>query len=117
MKSAPTTPQRMLIRKDDLVKVIAGRDKGKQGKVLRAFPAEGRVLVERVMMVKRHTRPNPNRQIKGGIAEHEAPIQVANLMLICPDCGPVKVRRLPASGDAAAGRQRACKKCGRVFDK
>ncbi|HET9784537.1 MAG TPA: 50S ribosomal protein L24 [Terriglobales bacterium] len=106
----------MDIRKDDLVKVIAGRDKGKQGKVLRAFPRENRVLVERVMMVKRHTRPNPNRQIKGGIAEHEAPIAVANVMLVCPECGPVRVKRL----DAAAGRQsrpRACKKCGRVLDK
>lgn len=117
MKSAPTVPARMLIRKDDLVKVISGRDKGKQGKVLRVFPKEGRVLVERVMMVKRHTRPNPNRQIKGGIAEHEAPIQVANLMLVCPECGPVKVRRLAGAEGGRSGRQRACRKCGRVLDK
>ena len=106
----------MLIRRDDLVKVIAGRDKGKQGRVLRAFPAEGRVLVERVMMVKRHTRPNPARQIKGGIAEHEAPIQVANLMVVCPECGPTHVRRQPPAGDDAR-RLRVCKKCGRVLDK
>lgn len=106
----------MNIRKDDVVKIIAGRDKGKQGKVLRAFPDERRVLVERVMMVKRHTRPNPDHQIKGGIAEHESPIAIASVMLICPECGPVKVKRLPPSG-GRAGRQRACKKCGRVLDK
>ncbi|MGH9467643.1 MAG: 50S ribosomal protein L24 [Terriglobales bacterium] len=107
----------MNIRKDDLVKVLAGRDKGKQGKVLRTFPGERRVLVERVMMVKRHTRPNPEHQIKGGIAEHESPIAISNLMLICPECGPVKVKRLPAAAEGRSGRQRACKKCGRVLDK
>ena len=110
-------PRRILIRKDDLVKVIAGRDKGKQGKVLRTFPKEGRVLVERVMMVKRHTRPNPGRQIKGGIAEHEAPIPVANVMVVCPECGPVKLKKLPVNPDGKHGHQRACKKCGRVLDK
>ena len=110
--------KQMLIHRDDLVKVIAGRDKGKQGKVLRAFPAEGRVLVEQVMMVKRHTRPNPNRQIKGGIAEHEAPIAVSNVMLICPECGPTRVRKQASTGDTAHHhRQRVCKKCGRLLDK
>lgn len=109
--------KQMLIHRDDLVKVIAGRDKGKQGKVLRAFPAEGRVLVERVMMVKRHTRPNPNRQIKGGIAEHEAPIPVSNVMLVCPECGPTRVRKQAGSGDAEGQRQRVCRKCGRLLDK
>ena len=116
-RQAAVLAEPMNIRRDDLVKVVAGRDKGKQGKVLRAFPKEGRVLVERVLMVKRHTRPNPNRQIKGGIAEHEAPIPVANVMIVCPECGPVKVKRVPAAADSGAGRQRACKKCGRVFDK
>ncbi len=106
----------MDIRKDDLVKVVAGRDKGKQGKVLRAFPRENRVLVERVMMIKRHTRPNPNRQIKGGIAEHEAPIAVANVMLVCPECGPVRIKRL-ATAEGRQSRPRACRKCGRVLDK
>lgn len=106
----------MDIRKDDLVKVIAGRDKGKQGKVLRAFPRENRVLVERVMMVKRHTRPNPNRQIKGGIAEHEAPIAIANVRLVCPECGPVRIKRL-AAAEGRQSRPRACRKCGRVLDK
>ncbi len=101
------------IRKNDLVKVISGRDRGKQGKVLRVFPREGTLLVERVMMVKRHTRPNPNRQIKGGIAEHEAPIRVSNVMLVCPQCGPTRI------GHTAAGEgqhRRLCRKCKRTFE-
>ena len=106
----------MQIHREDLVKVIAGRDKGKQGKVLRTFPDEGRVLVEQVMMVKRHTRPNPNRQIKGGIAEHEAPIQVSNLMLVCPECGPTRVRK-QAAPEKNGKRVRVCRKCNRVLDK
>ncbi len=106
---------RMQIRKNDLVKVIAGRDKGKQGKVLRTYPAEGRALVETVMMVKRHTRPNPQRQIKGGIAEHESPIQISNLMIVCPECGPSHTRR--QAGAKGEPSQRVCKKCRRVLDK
>ena len=101
------------IRKNDTVKVIAGRDKGKQGKVLGVYPEKGRVLVEQVMMVKRHTRPNPNRQIKGGIAEHEAPIAISNVMVVCPECGPVKI----AHTHTADGKsQRVCKKCKRNLD-
>lgn len=101
------------IRKNDTVKVIAGRDEGKQGKVLRVFPRTGRVLVEQVMMVKRHTRPNPNRQIKGGIAEHEAPIAISNVMVVCPECGPTRIgHSLTADGKS----QRICKKCKRNLD-
>jgi len=62
------------IRRNDTVKVIGGRDKGKQGRVLRVLPDEGRVLVEHVMMSKKHVRPNPQRNIKGGIAPQESPI-------------------------------------------
>jgi large subunit ribosomal protein L24 len=102
----------MDIRKNDTVKVISGRDRGKQGKVLRVFPAERRVLVERVMMVKRHTRPNPNRQVKGGIAEHEAPIAVANVMLVCPQCGPTRVGHHKRD----QGSLRVCRKCRRSFE-
>ena len=73
------------IRKNDLVEVIAGRDAGKRGKVLVVLPAKGRVLVQGVNFVKRHTRPNPQRNIKGGIAEREAPIHVSNVMIVSPD--------------------------------
>src|SRR5271169_3515154 len=70
------------IKKDDTVKVIAGRDKGKTGRVLDIDTAKGRVLVEGVSLVKRHTRPNPSRQIKGGIAERESSIAISNVMVM-----------------------------------
>ena len=84
-------PVRILLKKNDQVKVIAGRDKGKTGRVLDVNPANGKILVEHVSMVKRHTRPNPGKQIKGGIAERESPIAVSNLMILCPQCGPVRI--------------------------
>src|SRR6185436_7236943 len=70
------------IKKDDTVKVIAGRDKGKTGRVLQVDREAGRILVEGVGMVKRHTRPNPAKQIKGGIAERESAVAVSNVMLL-----------------------------------
>ena len=75
----PAEPVRIDLKKEDTVKVIAGRDKGKTGRVLRVDRESGRVLVEHVMMIKRHTRPNPSKQIKGGIAERESPIHVSNV--------------------------------------
>jgi large subunit ribosomal protein L24 len=101
------------IRKNDTVRVLAGRDKGRQGKVLRVFPEEHRALVEHVMMVKRHTRANPDKQIKGGIAEHESPIHISNLMLVCPECGPT---RLTHGVKPEGGRFRSCRKCKRSLD-
>ena len=79
---------RVDIRRNDTVKVIAGRDKGKQGRVLRVFPDDRKVLVEHVGMVKKNVRPNPQRNIKGGIAEQESRIDISNVMLVCPTCGP-----------------------------
>ncbi len=103
---------RVLLRKNDTVKVIAGKDKGKQGRVLSVDSKTGRVLVEGVQMVKRHTRPNPQRQIKGGIAERESPIAVSNLMVVCPTCGPSRIgHRVDASGGKTR-RTRICRKCG-----
>ena len=78
-------PKRILIRKNDTVKVITGRDKGKTGRVLDIIQDRGLVLVEHVGMIKRHTRPNPARQIKGGIAERESPIHISNVMLVGSD--------------------------------
>ncbi len=103
---------RVQLRKNDIVKVIAGKDKGKQGRVLSVDRKTGRVLVEGVQTVKRHTRPNPQRQIKGGIAERESPIAVSNLMIVCPSCGPSRIgHRVEASGGKAR-RTRICRKCG-----
>ena len=70
------------IKRNDRVEVIAGKDKGKQGRVLRVIAERDRVLVEHVMMVKKHMKPNPQRNIQGGIAEQESPIHISNVMLI-----------------------------------
>lgn len=82
------------IKKNDQVLVIAGKDRGARGKVLRVLPQEGRAIVERVNMVKHHTRPNPQKGIQGGVIEREAPIHLSNLMLICPETGnPTRIGR------------------------
>ena len=73
------------LKKNDLVVVIAGKDRGRQGKVLRIMPGAGRVIVERVNLIKRHTRPNPSKNIAGGISEKEAPLHISNVMLVDPD--------------------------------
>jgi large subunit ribosomal protein L24 len=79
------------IRKGDQVLVIAGKNRGSRGKVLRMIPASGKALVEGVNMIKRHTKPNPQRQIQGGVVEREAPIALCKLMLLDPDGKPTRV--------------------------
>ena len=76
---------RIRLKKDDLVEVTSGRDAGKRGKVLVVLPEKGRLIVQGDNFIKRHTRPNPQRNIKGGIAEREAPIHVSNVMIVSPD--------------------------------
>jgi large subunit ribosomal protein L24 len=78
---------KMHIKKNDQVLVTAGKDRGARGKVMRILPQSGRAIVERINMIKRHTRQNPQQGIQGGILEREAPIHVSNLKLICPECG------------------------------
>jgi len=92
----------LTIRKGDKVRVISGKDKGKEGKVLRALPEKERVVVENVHMIKKATRPSQkNRQ--GGIIEMEGTIHVSNVMLICPSCGqPTRVEVPP--GRKSVGR-------------
>jgi large subunit ribosomal protein L24 len=118
-KRKPAEPVRIEIKKEDTVKVIAGRDKGREGRVLAVNRETGRVLVEHVGMVKRHTRPNPQKQIKGGIAERESPVAVSNLMIVCPGCH--KAVRIAHHVDVVAGgktrRTRICRKCGQTLDK
>ena len=101
------------IRHNDIVKVIAGRDKGKQGRVLRAFPEKGKVLIEHVSVVKKNVRPNPQKQIKGGIAEQESPIAISNVLLVCATCGPLRLRH-EVRGEK---KVRVCAKCGTTLDK
>jgi large subunit ribosomal protein L24 len=81
-KKKTTEPVRIRIKKNDVVKVISGRDKGKTGRVLEVDSGTGRLLVEGVQMIKRHTRPNPAKQIKGGIAEKESTIHASNVMVL-----------------------------------
>ena len=104
----------MEIKKNDTVKVIAGRDRGKQGRVLSVLADKGRLLVEHVMMSKKHTRRNPAKQIKGGIAERESPIAISNVMLVCAQCGPVRIAH-QISGDGR--KTRVCRKCGNPLDR
>ncbi|MGH9315707.1 MAG: 50S ribosomal protein L24 [Thermoanaerobaculia bacterium] len=73
------------LKKSDLVVVIAGKDRGRRGKILKILPGKERVIVERVNMIKRHMRPNPSKNIAGGISEKEAPIHISNVMLVDPD--------------------------------
>ena len=102
------------IRKNDEVLVIQGRDRGARGKVMRVFPAQGTALIERVNMVKRHTRPNPSRQIQGGILEREAPIRISKLMVICPECGtPTRIGRTRLEDGTVA---RVCRQCEATFN-
>jgi large subunit ribosomal protein L24 len=113
MASATTAHKRVDIKRNDTVKVITGRDKGKEGRVLRVFPGDGKVLVEHVMLVKKHVRPNPQRNVKGGIAEQESRISLSNVQLVCGKCGPVRIGH-EMHGDR---KVRVCKKCGAQLDK
>ncbi len=110
-------PRRILLKRNDIVKVISGRDKGKTGRVLSVDRSSGKVLVEHVMMIKRHTRPNPAKQVKGGIAERESPISVSNLMIVCSACGPVRIARRTDTAGGKARHVRVCRKCGAPLDK
>ncbi len=102
------------IRRNDQVRVISGRDKGKEGRVLRVMPAKGKVLVEHVMMVKKNVRPNPQKNVKGGIAEQESSIDISNVMLVCTSCKrPVRVAH-EQHGDKHV---RACRSCGTTLEK
>ena len=101
------------VKKDDLVMIIAGKDKGKSGKVLRVFPDNGRVLVENLNLIKRHTRPSRTNN-EGGIIEKEAPIAISNVQLLCQGCNkPVRTGiRVLEDGSKA----RFCKKCNEIVN-
>jgi large subunit ribosomal protein L24 len=103
------------VRKEDQVLVIAGKDRGKRGRVLRMMSKEEGVIVEGVHLVKRHTKPNPQKNVKGGIVEKESPVHVSNLMVICGQCGkPVRVGYKTLDD----GRKvRTCRKCNGTIDK
>jgi large subunit ribosomal protein L24 len=106
---------RIAIRKGDQVRVISGRDAGKSGRVLSVNPKKNTVVVEHVAIMKRHTRPNPGKNIKGGIVEREAGIHVSNVMVVCASCG--KHTRIGHNVLPDGTKVRACKRCGGTLDK
>ena len=100
----------MKIAKNDTVEVISGAHKGRKGKVLKVYPNQGKAVVERINMIKRHTRANPGKQVQGGIVEREAPISISNLKVICTECGkPSRMGRLRLDDGSAV---RVCRACG-----
>jgi large subunit ribosomal protein L24 len=96
------------IHRNDTVQVKTGADRGKSGRVLRVFPEKGTVLVEHVRVVKKTVSSKTRQRSKGGIAEQESPINVSNVVLVCPNCGPARVG-FKVEGES---RVRICKKCG-----
>jgi large subunit ribosomal protein L24 len=103
------------IKKNDTVIVVAGKDKGAQGRVLQVMPSSDRVLVEGVNRIKRHTRPMPQRNIQGGIVEREAPIHMSNVMPIDPESG--KPTRVGTKTLEDGTRVRVARRSGAVLDK
>lgn len=107
----------MKIHKNDNVMVIAGNSNGKSGKVLKVFRETERVIIEGVNIIKRHTRAS-QKNPQGGIVQKEAPIHVANVMIVCPKCNkPSRVGRKPVTDSQTGRRQmmRVCRKCEEMF--
>ena len=103
------------IRKNDNVIVVTGKDRGKRARVLKVVPEHNRLIVEGVNIIKRHTKPNPGKNIKGGIVEREASVAASNVQLVCPECGAQTRVGHKILGD---GRKvRICRKCEGVVDK
>jgi|SRR5579875_1030479 len=107
-------PAPILIRHGDTVKIMTGRDKGKTGRVLAVDPVKRSVTVEHANIIKRHTRPNPSKNIRGGILDKEGPIDVSNVMIVCPACS--KHTRLGATVTPGGIKVRVCKKCNATFE-
>lgn len=103
----------MQIRKNDSVMVISGKERGKTGKVLRVNPKEDAVIIERINVVKRHTKPRGPQQA-GGIVEKEASIPASNIMIMCDKCNaPVRIgKKILTDGN----RVRVCRRCGEALD-
>lgn len=102
------------VRRNDRVMVITGKDKGKTGRVIEVLPRKRKLLVEGVNIIKRHTKANSRQGVSGGIIDREAPIDVSNVMLICPHCGkPTRSGHQELSGGS---RMRACKRCGATIE-
>ena len=118
--------QTMKVKKGDVVRVLRGKDAGKQGRVVEALPKQGRVVVENINIVKRHRRPRPIQNTTGmgaamtpgGIVDLPAPLPVSNVMVVCPVCGkPSRVGTIEKTVKDKTIRVRVCKQCGEEIDK
>jgi large subunit ribosomal protein L24 len=96
------------VKKNDTVLILTGKDRGKQGKVLRVNATKGTAIVERANMMKKHTKPNPQKNVSGGVLEREAPIKLSNLQVVCPSCDkPTRT----GSHRTEEGSAHYCRKC------
>ena len=102
------------IRKNDTVVVTTGKDSGKRGRILKVLTAKNRVIVEGVNIIKRHTRPNPQKNVKGGIVEREGAVHASNVQIVCPECSKMTRVGHRLQGDR---KVRICRKCEGVIDK
>jgi len=103
------------LRKGDEVRVMAGRDKGKTGRVLSIDPRTRRVTVEHANIIKRHTRADSSKNIKGGVVEREGPMAISNVMLVCPACA--KHARTGRKQMPDGTKVRVCRRCGTTLEK
>jgi large subunit ribosomal protein L24 len=104
----------MHVHREDTVLVLTGKDRGKKGRVIRLFTKTEKALVEKINMVKRHTRPSQQLP-QGGILEKESPIHISNLQIICAKCG--KATKIANKTLSSGQKARVCKKCGEILDK
>ena len=104
----------MHVHREDTVLVLTGKDRGKKGRVIRLFPKVEKALVEKINMVKRHTRPTQQLP-QGGIIEKEAPVHLSNLQVVCGKCG--KATRVAHKALSSGHQARVCKRCGEILDK
>ena len=107
--------KRCHLKKNDMVQVMVGRDAGRTGKVLKVFPSEGTAIVENLQFIKKHTRSNPSRGVKGGIVEREGPLRISNLMVLCRECN--RPTRVGYQVGPDQKKTRVCKKCGGLLDR
>jgi large subunit ribosomal protein L24 len=105
---------RVHIKKNDMVYLLAGKDRGKTGKVLKVFLDKSRAVVEGLNNIQKHTRPNPQKNVKGGILPKEAPIHISNLMVVCKRCN--KRARVGVSLMQDGRKVRVCKSCNELLD-
>ena len=107
-------PTKTHLRKGDIVRVVSGREKGKEGKILQLSRVKNAVWVERLNLIKKHTKPNP-KYPKGGIMEKEGILSISNVMIVCQNCE--RPARVASKGLTDGKKVRICRRCGEVLDK